>query len=189
MSTTYPEAKDIVPEALRLHSALCADPAFPAFRAASLLYSEDWQCFTGFPVISNWSLEGDSPDLFEEGLRALALKGALYLATGDDKIAEVPIAVPVDEMTHAMLAQAQLLHTISKRSGVPVIHQTDQEHTDYDRGTITYAYYSAAWGEPNPRYWLDHHEVAHRRDHLASLYSQIGMGRSGREHNIDFAAA
>ncbi|MFF2205211.1 hypothetical protein [Streptomyces sp. NPDC058145] len=37
--------------------------------AASLQYSEDWQCFTGFPVVARWSLEQDSPALFEEGSR------------------------------------------------------------------------------------------------------------------------
>ncbi|MFF5589158.1 hypothetical protein [Streptomyces hygroscopicus] len=46
--------------------------------------------------------------------------------------------------------------------------------------------YRAAWGTPPPRYWLDHEEVERRRDHLAHLYTSIGMGRSGREHSIQF---
>ncbi|MFJ8346460.1 hypothetical protein ACIQ9J_08880 [Streptomyces sp. NPDC094153] len=79
------------------------DREFPAFKAASLEYSEDWQCFTGFPVVANWNLEADARPLFEEGLRALALKAAVYAHIANDQMAEIPIAVPVDEMTHAML--------------------------------------------------------------------------------------
>ncbi|KUN32575.1 hypothetical protein AQJ11_03350 [Streptomyces corchorusii] len=166
-----------------------SDREFPAFRAASLEYSEDWQCFTGFPVVERWNLEADSAPLFEEGLRALALKAAVWGATGDDQAAEIPIAVPVDEMTHAMLAQSQLLARIAARSGVSIIHQTDQEHTDYRAGGYTHDCYRAAWGEPPARYWLDHEEVVRRRDVLAGLYQSIGMGRSGREHGITFAPA
>ncbi|MYU28686.1 hypothetical protein CFC35_23330 [Streptomyces sp. FBKL.4005] len=91
-------------------------------------------------------------------------------------------------MTHAMLAQAQLLTAIAARVGAVVIHQTDQEHTDYRAGGYTHDCYRAAWGEPPARYWLDHEEVVRRRGHLASLYESIGMGRSGREHSITFAA-
>ncbi|CUW29726.1 hypothetical protein [Streptomyces reticuli] len=174
--------------AARILDTIKEDPEFALFRAASLEYSEDWQCFTGFPVIDRWTLEADAEPLFEEGLRALALKAAVYEATGDDQAAEIAIAVPVDEMTHAMLAQAQLLTAIAARVGAVVIHQTDQEHTDYRAGGYTHDCYRAAWGEPPARYWLDHEEVVRRRGHLASLYESIGMGRSGREHSITFAA-
>ncbi|ATL83061.1 hypothetical protein SMALA_2827 [Streptomyces malaysiensis subsp. malaysiensis] len=40
----------------------------------------------------------------------------MHALTGDDQAAEISIAVPVDEMTHAMLAQAQLLHRASRTS-------------------------------------------------------------------------
>lgn len=164
-------------------------PEFAEFKAASLNYSDDWQCFTGFPVVSEWNLERDAEPLFVEGLRALAIKAAVFHATADEKAAEVPIAVPVDEMTHAMIAQSQLLQKIAGHCGTLIIHQTDQEHTDYHAGSITHALYVAAFGEEPPaRYWLDHHEVTARREHLATLYARIGMGRSGREHSIDFAA-
>ncbi|MGW4883344.1 hypothetical protein [Streptomyces murinus] len=184
-----PAVEAVVGAAKRILDSIKNDPEFGAFRAASLEYSEDWQCFTGFPVVAHWSLEADAEPLFEEGLRALALKAAVYDATSDDQAAEIAIAVPVDEMTHAMLAQAQLLTRIAARVGAVIIHQTDQEHTDYRVGGYTHDCYRAAWGEPPARYWLDHEEVVRRRDVLAGLYASIGMGGSGREHSISFAGA
>ncbi|MGW2100327.1 hypothetical protein ACWCPX_22015 [Streptomyces olivaceoviridis] len=184
-----PSVDAVAGAAREILDTIKSDREFPEFRAASLEYSEDWQCFTGFPVVERWNLEADSAPLFEEGLRALALKAAVWGATGDDQAAEIPIAVPVDEMTHAMLAQSQLLARIAARSGVSIIHQTDQEHTDYRAGGYTHDCYRAAWGEPPARYWLDHEEVVRRRDVLAGLYQSIGMGRSGREHGITFAPA
>ncbi|QEU70392.1 hypothetical protein CP966_25295 [Streptomyces galilaeus] len=92
-------------------------------------------------------------------------------------------------MTHAMLAQAQLLGRIAEARGISIIHQTDQEHTDYRAGGYTHDCYRLAWGEPPVRYWLDREEVVRRRGVLAGLYESIGMGRSGREHALDFAAA
>ncbi|MDO0927295.1 hypothetical protein QQY24_18435 [Streptomyces sp. TG1A-8] len=190
MSQIELPAADVVADAAKqILDNIKGDPEFPAFRAASLEYSEDWQCFTGFPVVERWHLETDAAPLFEEGLRALALKAAVYEATGDDQDAEIAIAVPVDEMTHAMLAQAQLVMRIAARTGAVIIHQTDQEHTDYRADGYTNACYRAAWGEPPARYWLDHEEVKRRRGMLADLYASIGMDRSGREHSIDFAAA
>ncbi|MEU9792863.1 hypothetical protein AB0E27_19935 [Streptomyces sparsogenes] len=188
MSVQMPSAELVAEGAVQILALVQADPEFDAFRAASLAYSDDWQCFTGFPVIAEWQLKIDATPLFEEGLRALALKAAVHALTGDDQAAEIPIAVPVDEMTHAMLAQAQLLQRITARHGVQIIHQTDQEHTDYTADSYTARCYRAAWGEPPARYWLDHDEVTRRRRHLASLYESIGMGRSGREHSIQFEA-
>lgn len=184
-----PAASTVADAAKVILDGIKGDKEFEAFKAASLEYSEDWQCFTGFPVVARWSLEADAPALFEEGLRALALKAAVYALTADDQTAEIPIAVPVDEMTHAMLAQAQLLGRIADARGIGIIHQTDQEHTDYRAGGYTHDCYRLAWGEPPARYWLDHEEVVRRRGVLAGLYESIGMGRSGREHQLDFAAA
>lgn len=182
-------APELVAEgAVQVLALLQGDPEFDAFRNASLAYSDDWQCFTGFPVVSNWSLESDAAPLFEEGIKALALKAAVFALTNNDQAAEIAIAVPVDEMTHAMLAQTQLLHRIASRYGITVIHQTDQEHTDYEPGDYTHQCYVRAWGEPPTRYWLSHKEVERRRGHLAALYTSIGMGRSGREHSIAFEA-
>ncbi|MEU1805819.1 hypothetical protein [Streptomyces sp. NPDC019937] len=188
MPVQMPAPELVAEGAVQVLALLQGDPEFDAFRAASLEYSDDWQCFTGFPVVSEWKLEDDAEPLFEEGLRAISLKAAVFALTNDDRAAEVAIAVPVDEMTHAMLAQTQLLHRIASRYGITVIHQTDQEHTDYTSDSYTADCYRAAWGTPPPRYWLDHDEVVRRREHLGGLYESIGMGRSGREHAITFEA-
>ena len=92
--TTMPvemPAPELVAEgAMQVLALLKSDREFDAFRAASLEYSDDWQCFTGFPVVSEWKLEQDAEPLFEEGLRALALKAAAYALTGDEQVAETP---------------------------------------------------------------------------------------------------
>ncbi|WP_241844670.1 hypothetical protein [Kitasatospora sp. CB01950] len=135
-------------------------------------------------------LDTDKGPLLTEGLRAIALKAAVFALTGDERAAEVALPVLVDEMTHAMIAQPQLLARIAERTGFTLIHQTDQEHTDYTSGGYTHAAYLAAWGaEPPTRYWLDKKEVDRRLAILTKKYDSIGMGRSGREHSISFAAA
>lgn len=188
MPVQMPSPEQVAEGATQVLAQIKGDCEFDDFRATSLEYSDDWQCFTGFPVIANWNLEADAPALFEEGLRALALKAAVHTLTGDERAAEIAIAVPVDEMTHAMLAQAQLLNRIAGYHGISIIHQTDKERTDYVSTGYTAECYRIAWGEPPARYWLDHDEVTRRREHLASLYESIGMGRSGREHSITFEA-
>ncbi|WP_234330406.1 hypothetical protein [Streptomyces acidiscabies] len=128
--------------------------------------------------------------MLTEGLRTLALKAAVYELGGQDEdMTEIPVAVPVDEMTHAMIAQPQLLARIADRVGISVIHQTDKEHHDYAPGDYTHTAYVLAWGEPNPRYWLDHKEAARRLTILDEKYAAAGFHRSGKEHTIDFAAA
>ncbi|MFD0401693.1 hypothetical protein ACFVHI_26850 [Kitasatospora sp. NPDC127121] len=188
MSTsTMPAADKVGERAREILAAITADPEFSAFEAATLEYSSDWQCFTGFPTISQWNLDTDKVPLFAEGLRAIALKAAAYDLTGSETDAELALPVPVDEMTHAMIAQPQLLARIAERTGFTLIHQTDQEHTDYTGGEYTHAAYLAAWGtEPPTRYWLDKAEVDRRLAILAEKYGSIGFGRSGREHAITF---
>ncbi|MEU5148753.1 hypothetical protein AB0G42_16380 [Streptomyces yangpuensis] len=187
--STLPTPAEIAGRAGEILAAIIADEEFGAFEAATLEYSSDWQCFTGFPVIERWNLDLDKAPLFTEGLRALALKAAVLDLTGDERLAEIPVAVPVDEMTHAMIAQPQLFARITARTGVSVIHQTDQEHTDYTDGDFTRRAYRLAWGEPPARYWLVKEEVDRRVQILTARYASIGMDRAGREHDIDFAAA
>ncbi|MEU3461273.1 hypothetical protein ABZ721_15160 [Streptomyces sp. NPDC006733] len=185
--TVLPHPHLVADLAVNILQRLEDDTEFSAFHQASLTGADARQCFTGFPVISHWKLEDDAPRLFTEALRALALKAAVYALTEDEQAAEIAIAVPVDEMTHAMLAQPQLLHRIADCHAVTIIHQTDQEHTDYRPGDYTHRCYTVAWGEPPARYWLDHEQVEANRRHLADLYQSIGPGRSGREHTITFA--
>ncbi|MER6523455.1 hypothetical protein ABT246_42585 [Streptomyces sp. NPDC001553] len=189
MSTSMPTPAQTARRAEQILAAIVADEEFAAFEAATLEYSSDWQCFTGFPVIERWSLDTDKGPLFTEGLRALALKAAVFDLTGDERLAEVAVAVPVDEMTHAMIAQPQLFARIAARTGFQLIHQTDQEHTDYTGDDFTHRAYRLAWGEPPARYWLVKDEVDRRVKILSARYASIGMDRAGREHDITFAAA
>jgi hypothetical protein len=186
---TMPTPAEVAARAAEILYAIRADEEFEAFEAATLEYSSDWQCFTGFPVIERWNLDDDKRPLLIEGLRALAIKAAVFECTGDEKLSEVPVAVPVDEMTHAMIAQPQLLARIAGRTGFTLIHQTDQEHTDYEAGCFTTLAYRLAWGEPPARYWLQAEEVARRVKILTDRYASIGLDRAGREHDISFSAA
>ena len=163
-------------------------PEFPFFRAASLKYDSDWQCFTGSVVVAEYDQEQDKHRLFAEGLRALCLKAAVYEMTGDEKAAEIPVAVPVDEMTHAMIAQPQLLARIAARVGVTVIHQTDQEHTDWRPNDYTHEAYRTAWGEPDTRLWLDADTVARRLAWLGAKYKAAGFDKMGQAHSFTFSA-
>lgn len=117
----------------------------------------------------------------------LHLKAAVFELTGDENAAEIPIAVPVDEMTHAIIAQPQLLARIAERIGVRIIHQTDQEHTDWTPGDYTDQAYTLAWGErPRSRYWIPNDEVLRRLGILRSRYESIGLHDMGQRHTIVF---
>jgi hypothetical protein len=187
-TSARPAPEKVAERAQQILSAILTDPEFAAFAAASLKYDEDWTCFSGAPVISKWDLESDKSPLLTEGLRALSLKAAVYEMTGDEQVAEIPIAIPVDEMTHAMIAQPQLLARIAERVGVQVIHQTDQEHTDYTTGDYTHTAYTLAWGAPPARYWIDHAEAQRRLDILREKYEAAGFLKMGQAHTFDFAA-
>lgn len=181
-----PSAEIVADRAKVILALIEADPEFGAFRAASLKYDEDWTCYTGSPIISRYNQVEDAPHAFVEGLRALCLKAAVYELTGDEKAAEIPIAVPVDEMTHAMIAQPQLLARITTRVEVQIIHQTDQEHTDWRQGDYTDQAYRLAWGEPPSRYWIDQAEAERRLSILRERYAAAGFHDNGARHTIEF---
>lgn len=189
MSATPPTLAEAAARAAEILYGIRADEDFEAFEAATLVYSSEWQCSTGFRVIEQCNLDEDQRPLLAEGLRALAIKAAVFEFTGDESVAEVPVAVPVDEMTHAMIAQEQLLVRIARRVGSTIIHQTGQEHTDYTDGDFTHRAYRLAWGESPARYWLVKEEVDRRIGILSQRYAGIGLDRAGREHDISFSAA
>lgn len=188
-ASALPAPETVAVRAVEILRDFRGDPEFDAFAAAALAYDSAWTCFTGFPTISEWSLDDDKRPLLDEGLRALALKAAVYEATGDENLSEIPVSIPVDETMHAMIAQPQLLARIAERVGITVIHQTDQEDHAYTTGDFTHQAYVLAWGEPPTRYWLDHVEVQRRLAILEEKYLAAGFRRSGKEHSIDFAAA
>lgn len=188
-TSTLPAAERVAERAKEIHAAIQSDEEFRDFMAASLKYDADWQCFTGSVVVSEYDQEKDKLGLFAEGLKALCLKAAVYEMTGDENAAEIPIAVPVDEMTHAMIAQPQLLARITARVGVAVIHQTDQEHTDWRAGDYTHEAYRTAWGEPDRRLWLDADTVARRLKWLDEKYAAMGFRKQGQAHSFTFSEA
>ncbi|MCL6300284.1 hypothetical protein [Streptomyces kronopolitis] len=181
-----PSAERVAQRALEIVAAVEADQEFPAFAAASLQYDDDWTSYSGTPIISRYNQETDSAPLFTEGLRALCLKAAVFEMTGDENTSEIPIAIPVDEMTHAMIAQPQLLARITARVGAAIIHQTDQEHTDWRTGDYTHQAYRHAWGEPPARYWIDHEEATRRLGILREKYEAAGFLNMGQAHLIEF---
>ncbi|MEU9398613.1 hypothetical protein [Streptomyces sp. NPDC048242] len=189
MTVERPAAERVAERAREILAAVGTDPEFAAFKAASLKYDSDWQCFTGSVVVAEYDQEKDKHALFTEGLKALCLKAAVYEMTGDEHAAEIPIAVPVDEMTHAMIAQPQLLARITARVGVAIIHQTDQEHTDWRPGDYTDQVYRAAWGERDSRLWLDAEEVTRRLDWLDRKYIAMGFRKQGQAHSFTFSTA
>ncbi|MEW2519625.1 hypothetical protein [Actinacidiphila alni] len=181
-----PAAQNVAARAKEILEGFEADREFAAFVAATLKYDSDWTCFTGTPIVSRYNQDTDKSPLLTEALRALCLKAAVYEMTGDERAAEIPVAVPVDEMTHAMIAQPQLLARIAERIGVQVIHQTDQEHTDWRAGDYTYQAYALAWGVPPERYWIDHEEAQRRLAILNERYEAAGFLNMGLAHVIDF---
>ncbi|MGW4271613.1 hypothetical protein ACWEGQ_04445 [Streptomyces seoulensis] len=68
-TSTLPVAEMVAERAQEIHSAIQADKEYPAFKAASLKYDSDWQCFTGSVVVAEYDQEKDKHGLFAEGLK------------------------------------------------------------------------------------------------------------------------
>ncbi|MPZ87522.1 MAG: hypothetical protein GEU81_05490 [Nitriliruptorales bacterium] len=164
----------------------CED--YERLEGSSLQYPDCWATFTGYPIIARWDLARDAAALFEEGLRVLCLKAAVYeLSGGDETAAELVVSAPVDEMVHAILAQYTLCVRMTRRLGMTFVHMTDRERFGYRTGGYTHdCYLAAGWGEPNPRYWIDGQETARRLEILDRRYASIGIRDAGRRHDIDF---
>lgn len=174
--------------AAQILGAMRANPAYDRLTGSSMKYAECWATFTGYPTISEWSLERDAGPLLEEALRVLALKAAVFeLSGGDEEAAELLVSAPVDEMVHAVLAQFTLMSRLQTDLGVTFPHATELERFTYTRGCDTDVLYAAAgWGEQPLRYWLDSAEVTRRLDILNRHYEYAAIGRNGRSHGFDF---
>lgn len=151
-------------------------------------YADCWATFTGYPIIARWDLDTDTGPLFEEALRVLALKSAVFeLSGGDEEAAELVVSAPVDEMVHAVLAQYTLCQTMTGKLGIRFVHMTDQERFGWRRGDYAYrCYVAAGWGEPDPRYWIDATETDRRLKILNKRYRSVGIENAGRKHDITF---
>jgi hypothetical protein len=189
-TTTMPDAARVGERAAQIMRAMQAHRSHDRLRSSSMRYSTCWATFTGYPLISNWSLERDAEPLLTEALRVLALKAAAFeLTDGDEQAAELLVPSPIDEMVHAVLAQFTVMTRMQDDLGVAFPHATELERFDYTLGCLTDAYYSAAgWGEQPLRYWLDAAEVNRRLAILNAHYRDAGIGPDGRSHGFNFDA-
>jgi hypothetical protein len=189
-TTAMPAPEAVGPRAVQIIDLIRGDEQFAALRRSSLKYADCWSTYTGYPLVASWNLDSDAPPLFDEGLKVLALKAAVFDATSDDIAAELLVSPPVDEMVHAIIAQAGLTKRIFDRLGITCVHQTDHEEFGWNPGDYTQQCYQAAgWGTPPVRYWLAADETLRRRAMLNDRYATIGIERDGRRHSIDFTQA
>ncbi|MFF4940852.1 hypothetical protein [Micromonospora sp. NPDC000729] len=185
---SMPEPAEVGRRAAEILDLITQHPSSERLRSSSMKYSSCWATFTGYPAISQWSLDRDAGPLLTEAMRVLALKAAVFeLSGGDEEVAELLVPAPVDEMIHAVLAQFTLMSRMQRDLGVTFPHATELEEFTYVRGCQTDAYYAAAgWGPQPLRYWLDFAEVTRRLDQLNAHYQAAGLGRDGRSHDFDF---
>jgi hypothetical protein len=186
--TITPEPAQVGERAAQIMRGLQAHPGYERLRSSSMKYSTCWATFTGFPLISKWSLDRDAEPLLTEALRVLALKAAVFeLTEGDERAAELLVPAPIDEMVHAVLAQFTVMSGMQADLELTFPHATELERFEYDRGCVTDAYYHAAgWGEQPLRYWLSSADVERRLRILNSRYQAAAIGQDGRSHGIDF---
>ncbi|GAB1688887.1 hypothetical protein [Krasilnikovia sp. M28-CT-15] len=188
METTTPTPAEVGRRATEILALIKGTEEFSRLERSSQAYTDCWATFTGYPLVANWDLTSDTPPLFEEALRVLALKSAVFeLSDGDEHVAELEISAPVDEMVHAVLAQYTLCQRLTERIGIGFVHMTDQERFTYEvDGYTDQCYRAAGWGEPNRRYWLDRAEMGRRLDILGRKYESIGIQAEGRSHRFTF---
>ncbi|MFE0041920.1 hypothetical protein [Streptomyces albireticuli] len=137
---------------------------------------------------------GDAPQLFKETIRTMAIKSAVYdLMDGDEKAAELPVSVPVDTMSHALMAQFTLLCRMQQRGGFQFVHMTDMEEGvgggTWDYGDYTHQCYRQAFGPVNERFWIGREETERRRKVLDKVYAGIGITERGKRVAIQFGVA
>lgn len=173
--------------AAEILTSIEADEAYPRLATSAQRYSDCWASFTGYPIICEWNIDSDKGPLFREAMRALALKAAVYeLTDKDENAAELLLPLPVDEMTHAILAQHTLVTGLQIRVGVLLPHMTDLEEFGYEPGDYTDQCYGSAWNEPDRRYWVGTTEAKRRLKILNRHYKTAYIGRDGRYHSLTF---
>lgn len=164
-----------------------ASPLYDRLRTSSERYSDCWLTTAGFALVRDWNERNDSGPLFGEAMRAMALKAAVWQLTHSEELAELLLPPPVDEMTHAIIAQPNVWTQISAETGFRFVHMTDLEQAGYKPGGYTYRCYLAAWGEEPPaRFWLDETTVQDRRAQLEPVFSSVGLNEFGRSTAFTF---
>jgi hypothetical protein len=191
MTASQPSAAVIGPRAAEIYRTIKSDIEFGRLVQSSQLYAECWATFSGYSIIAEWDQDVDKAPLFDEALKVLSLKAAIWEATdGDEVAAEILVSPPVDEMVHAVLAQTNLVREVFARIGVFAVHMTDREEFGWEAGDYTSELYAAAgWGVMPERYWIGAVEARRRQAILNEGLSSIGIGPMGKNHAIDFAAA
>ncbi|MFE7467433.1 hypothetical protein ACFU6R_25475 [Streptomyces sp. NPDC057499] len=190
VSMSRPAPEQVAERAQEIYATLMADPEIGRLEKAVSQYSSDWDDFYGYPIIVEYNAVTDAPGLFKEAIRAMAIKSAVWdLTGGDERTAELPLPVPVDTMTHAMMAQFSLLTRMMGRHGIQFVHMTDMEHGNsaWDHGDYTHQVYKTAFGDLNPRYWIGAEETERRRLVLDTLYAGIGVTERGKRVSIPLA--
>lgn len=188
-TSSRPEPLQVAARARAVLDEIKAWPEFARLEASTRLYPDCWGTYTGYTTIEKFDLAQDAGPLWDEALRVMALKTAVYeLSSGDEEAAELIIPAPVDEMVHAILAQHTLARRLETETGLQLVHMTDRETFGWARGDYTHRLYLAAWGEEPPkRYWIDADETARRRKILNGRLQSIGIQDLGRRHTLDFA--
>ncbi|MFF8956900.1 hypothetical protein [Streptomyces sp. NPDC014894] len=179
-----PAPETVAVRAREIHTALMGDPEIGRLERAVSQYSSDWDDFYGYPIIVDYDAVADAPGLFVEAVRAMAIKSAVWdLTGGDERASELPLAVPVDTMTHAMMAQFSLLTRMMQRHGIQFVHMTDMEHGNaaWDHGDYTHQVYRSTFGPVHPRYWIGAAETERRRSVLDQVYAGIGVSERGKK--------
>ncbi|MGW1839834.1 hypothetical protein [Streptomyces sp. NPDC002067] len=189
-----PAPERVAERAREIHTALMGDPEIGRLEKAVSQYSSDWDDFYGYPIITDYDAVADAPGLFIEAVRAMAIKSAVWDLTDAnerEQAAELPLPVPVDTMTHAMMAQFSLLTRMMQRHGIQFVHMTDMEHGNkpWDHGDYTHQIYRQAFGSLNPRYWIGAGETERRRRVLDTVYAGIGVTERGKKVAIPLGAA
>lgn len=188
MTDPRPEPAAVGARAGEILAEIEADEAFARLSKSSQRYSSCWVTYAGMPIVPDFDLVTDTPPLFDEALKVLVLKTAVYeLSGGDEQLAELVVSAPVDEMVHAVLAQYTLCVQIQSRLGITFVHMTDREQFGWNPGDYTdNCYQAAGWGTPPERYWIDDAETRRRLAILAARYETIGVHDAGRRVSVDF---
>lgn len=190
--TTDLDVQAVGEQAARIFAGIQAHELYERLTQSSLFYTDCWFTNTGYATVSEWDQAKDAPVLALEGLKVLALKAAVFAATGDEKRAELLVPSPVDEMVHAILAQPNVLTPIAAALGVTFVHATELEEFGYEFGGETDALYDAAGFGPKPlRYWLPASEVNRRLELLRPGLEAAGVLEFGKKttHKFDDTAA
>lgn len=186
--TSRPSPAVIGPQAADIYRTIKQDIEFGRLVQSSQLYAECWATFSGYSIIAKWDQDVDKAPLFEEALKVLAVKAAIWEATGgDEDAAEILVSPPVDEMVHAVLAQTNLVREVFARLGIFAVHMTDREEFGWEAGDYTSEVYAAAgWGAMPERYWIGAAEARRRQAIINEGLRSIGIGPQGKNHDLTF---